>query len=995
MSQDTLSQPEQHLGPTMRDREGLIISMHAFESRPPSKNNSDRSSHKSHASKGSRADVESEIIDWYADQPSEDEDMKPPPTPHNSSVQSPLPTSPSQSVLDRRPMAQLARAEKVESHWSDSSSEPGLEDDPHRTPASESYGRFQGFSSDDLLFQQNGYGNRQGPAGLSNHIASQLQRHSEPSLSAMRKEVRHIDEPLEPPDVLATIDELSSEQTFTSFQDSGRSTHPTSTQSSPQKSTSRNLLLPSNPFRNRMRTTQIGSWWDVQAPYDSQPSPTAHSHYDPQVQTAVPSPTAEENHENFELVTLQPTVYQPRSYNNDTSDNLSSSVQVNEGHRIPSYHADLEVVATDTRHSSVSPIAPAFEYVDGSSLPHITTDLSHNCPEVTVTKATPVTDSAHRHVSDHNYIPPVPPLPSPSAIPKPLSLNSKPSKPAPVASSSAANAFRQHSKEILRLLESDQISLATKSSEPETSGLPQRARAIRERTAQATRDSAHSGRSRTKHRSRVRRISDHLSQIQPTPPDLIYPLRPVNSHTSYYYADDILARQLGQVGGSRQPERREPYPDGSPLSSPGQVEKGQVADDGPPDGGAAAWFLACMAMLGTFTTWGLAWSFGIFAAYYKAILMPDESLSKLAWIGSMQLFLLFVLGYPIGLAIDRGYFRIFQISGAFFLVGGIFATSWCTKWWHFFIAQGIVTGLGMGLIFSSGVICLLDWFVLNAGKALAIATAGSCFGAMVYISMFIKLVFRLGFPLTMRAMGFLTLALLIPCVATARMRKSRKRVPGSTNTVASTERRSMMQRLASYAEPSYVLMTLGLFFAFWGTYFAVAYFPVYAIEILHLSGPTAASLLIVLSATNLFGRLIPGIVSDACIGPLNTIIPSCLLSAAFTIVWIWTTSEGSLFVVAAFYGLSSGGISALFSPVIQGFCLEDRETRACKTGFVFTIISIACLTGNPIGGALVKPEKGDQAYLGAQLFAGGSLVVAAVLLIFSRAARAGWGAVRV
>ena len=380
----------------------------------------------------------------------------------------------------------------------------------------------------------------------------------------------------------------------------------------------------------------------------------------------------------------------------------------------------------------------------------------------------------------------------------------------------------------------------------------------------------------------------------------------------------------------------------------------------------------------------MAWSFGIIAAYYKAFSLSGSSLSQISWIGSMQLFLLFFLSQPIGVAIDHGYFRIFTIVGAPLLVAGTFATSWCHTWAQFFVAQGLVSGTGMGLIFSSGAICMLDWFEVNVGKALALASAGSSIGAVVYTTIFYKLVLRIGFAWTFRAFGFITLVLLMPVVFFLRMRKTRRRDPSDL------QKFSMADALRSYADPPFLVMSAGLFFAFWGLYFAITYFPVYAMQILSMSGPEAARVLIALCACNFVGRLVPGVLSDACCGPLNLMIPSCVLSAAFTLVWITSTNKGALVVVACLYGFACGGISALFSPTIQSYCFRDRKTMGAKTGFALCVIGLACLTGNPIGGALVREDWGRHAFLGAQLFAGISMLAAGALLACSRWMRVGW-----
>jgi MFS family permease len=77
----------------------------------------------------------------------------------------------------------------------------------------------------------------------------------------------------------------------------------------------------------------------------------------------------------------------------------------------------------------------------------------------------------------------------------------------------------------------------------------------------------------------------------------------------------------------------------------------------------------------------------------------------------------------------KGHFRACFNGGCILLVAGVFLTSFCTAWWQLLLAQGILTGIGMGLAFGSGVIVLLSYFSTHVGLATGIAAAGSSTGA--------------------------------------------------------------------------------------------------------------------------------------------------------------------------------------------------------------------------------------------------------------------------
>ena len=139
--------------------------------------------------------------------------------------------------------------------------------------------------------------------------------------------------------------------------------------------------------------------------------------------------------------------------------------------------------------------------------------------------------------------------------------------------------------------------------------------------------------------------------------------------------------------------------------------------------------------------------------------------------------------------------------------------------------------------------------------------------------------------------------------------------------------------------------------------------------------------------TNLPGRLLPPLLSDYYLGPVNTIIPCIFLTAIFLFIWIGAKSHTSIIVVACFYGFFSGSVQGLYNPAMWNFPAEDPAKKGSRVAFVFLCISIAALTGTPIGGAIIKHNNGG--YLGAQLFAAFVVLAGGCLLVAARYAKAG------
>lgn len=128
----------------------------------------------------------------------------------------------------------------------------------------------------------------------------------------------------------------------------------------------------------------------------------------------------------------------------------------------------------------------------------------------------------------------------------------------------------------------------------------------------------------------------------------------------------------------------------------------------------------------------------MFQAYYEKSYLPEETPSKIAWIGSFQIFATFFMCLAASPLLNKGYFRHCFTGGSILIVVGLVLASFCTEWWQLFLAQGVLVGIGMGLAFSAGIVVLTSYFSSNLGIATAISASGSSFGELLPSSVFIR-----------------------------------------------------------------------------------------------------------------------------------------------------------------------------------------------------------------------------------------------------------------
>lgn len=128
---------------------------------------------------------------------------------------------------------------------------------------------------------------------------------------------------------------------------------------------------------------------------------------------------------------------------------------------------------------------------------------------------------------------------------------------------------------------------------------------------------------------------------------------------------------------------------------------------------------------------GIVNTFGAFQIYYENGLLAHETPSNISWIGSIQAFLLLIIGGLItGPIYDAGHLRGLVVFGTFAGVFGMMMTSLCTEYWQVVLAQGIVVACGSGCLMLPGVAVMPQYFTKRRAFTTGLAATGSSFGKL-------------------------------------------------------------------------------------------------------------------------------------------------------------------------------------------------------------------------------------------------------------------------
>lgn len=116
-------------------------------------------------------------------------------------------------------------------------------------------------------------------------------------------------------------------------------------------------------------------------------------------------------------------------------------------------------------------------------------------------------------------------------------------------------------------------------------------------------------------------------------------------------------------------------------------------------------------------------------------------------------------------------------------------------------------------------------------------------------------------------------------------------------------------------------------------------------------------------------------------------VPTTFFAGLLIYCWAAVNTLNGQLAFVIVYGYFAAGVQSLF-PATLSSLTTDLKKMGVRVGMVFSIISIACLTGPPLAGALIRRKGGD--YLYAQIFGGTVVMCGSLFLIAARVAKTGF-----
>jgi len=387
-------------------------------------------------------------------------------------------------------------------------------------------------------------------------------------------------------------------------------------------------------------------------------------------------------------------------------------------------------------------------------------------------------------------------------------------------------------------------------------------------------------------------------------------------------------------------------------------------------------------LIGT-TLFGIRLTFGVF---FKSI---ESQFSLTRTFTSAILSANLILGGACailgGWALDRFGPKIILFLMAIFTVLSLFLTGQTTAPWQLFFTYSVLLALGTGPAYVAVMSTVSRWFDKKRGLALGIASSGNGLGTMVMAILAAYLIANFDWRTAYMVIGILALAVVMP------LSQLLKRDPREAGTLPDGVKAAATNSPNDVAPSSTISLTLPqalrtrsfwlvlfLFILFASSFYLVLTHVVPHATDKGIDPVKAASILSLMGAANIAGRVLMGTISDRIGRKFTTVI--CTLLQAGTLLWLmWSQSLWMFYLYALVYGFAFGGSEPILAALI------GDTFGVGKLGAILGVLDAAwgvgAAIGPIIGGYVFDVTDG---YFVAFLYGALAMTVVSLLIILIR-----------
>ncbi|KAJ1920806.1 hypothetical protein H4219_001042 [Mycoemilia scoparia] len=356
---------------------------------------------------------------------------------------------------------------------------------------------------------------------------------------------------------------------------------------------------------------------------------------------------------------------------------------------------------------------------------------------------------------------------------------------------------------------------------------------------------------------------------------------------------------------------------------------GDASQPTPPDGGYG-WLVVFSGFSLLMFSLGITNAFGEYQKDYHIELFPDEPMSNIAWIGTLQFACMNLFGILVGILCERMDTRLVTFIGGVIMAVALIAASFIKAMWGLILTQGMLFGIGGSFCFIPPCSLPSQWFTKRRGLAIGLVVAGSGLGGLWITPATHAMIRNLGFDWALRISGILVF--VVSSCASWFMRPFYP--PKKRQTIIDFEVLKDIRFLLIFAS------AVCGFCAYYSPFF---YLPTFAVIKDGKSESFGTNLIMSINAASTVGRIVTGFVADK-IGRINALV-ICTLMAALSILILWLPFHvaGTMIAMTITYGLSCGGFVSLLPVIMADLFGVHRISN------IIGLLYISYFTGSIIG----------------------------------------------
>lgn len=351
------------------------------------------------------------------------------------------------------------------------------------------------------------------------------------------------------------------------------------------------------------------------------------------------------------------------------------------------------------------------------------------------------------------------------------------------------------------------------------------------------------------------------------------------------------------------------------------------------------WVVVCGCFVGSFVVFGISYSFGVFFDRLLDSFGYSRGVTAVAF--GVQTLALYVGASVVGTLVDRYGARQMLLVGTGFVAAGLLWTSGANSLATVVFAYGVVTGLGLSVVYVVSYATVPNWFDRRLGLAGGLASAGLGVGMLVVTPTATWLVSRFGWQDAFRVLAGGAVVLLV-CTAvlvrdrpaTADVEPPNDEFEGTAPTGDVRPWRDQVRTLVAVATSrAFVLVCTGWILIYTTLYVTLGHLVVHAGDI-GLGRATGATAVAAIGAASAAGRVAIGYAADR-VGRARVFVGCSAAMGVTTALLPLADTAGGLVAFGLVYGLAYGGNGALLAPLTaDSFGRGDLNA-------VFGLVSIA------------------------------------------------------